>query len=81
MKYVDPTFLARSRAAFLSENQSHAGGCEAPCRRRQTPDRHPAPGSRLGAEPRRAGVRDPLEKLEASPRRVRELFASKSPPR
>ena len=78
MKYVDPTFLARSRAAFLSENQRTLADVK----------RLAEADTALTTTQRRDLVsalnrieqlfQTPLEKLEASPRRVRELFASQS---
>jgi hypothetical protein len=78
MKYVDPKFLARSRAAFASENQTTL----ADVKRLAEGDKF------LTITQRRELVsalnrleqlfQTPLAALEANPRRVRELFASRS---
>ncbi|SCY92430.1 tyrosine-type recombinase/integrase [Microvirga guangxiensis] len=78
MNHVDPKFLARSKTAFLSEHQTTL----ADVKRLAEDDQH------LTAIQRRDLVsalnrveqmfESPLDKLEASPRRVRELFASRS---
>lgn len=79
MQYVDPTFLPRSRVAFLTDNQATL----ADVKRLAEDDQH------LTATQRRDLVsalnrveslfQITLNKVEASPRRVRELLASKSP--
>src|SRR4051812_2132984 len=79
MNHVDPTFLARSRAAFVSEDHTTL----ADVKRLAEADED------LTAIQRRDVVsalnrfeqlfQTSLEKLEATPRRVRELFAAKSP--
>ena len=79
MKYVDPTFLARSRAAFASANQSTL----ADVKRLAEVDKQLTATQRrdlLSALNRLEHLfQTPLVQLEASPRRMRELFASKSP--
>ncbi len=78
MQYVDPTFLARSRAAFLSGNQATL----VDVKRLAEDDKYLTGTQRrdlVSALNRVEQVfESPLEKLEASPRRVRELFASRS---
>jgi hypothetical protein len=79
MNHFDPTFLARSKAAFLSAEHPTL----ADVKRLAEGDKD------LSATQRRDLVsalnrleqlfQMPLAKLEASPRRARELFASKSP--
>src|SRR4051812_18683411 len=78
MQYVDPTFLARSRVAFVSDNQATL----ADVKRLAEDDQHLTAAQRrdlVSALNRVAQVFEtPLETLGAIPRRVRELFASKS---
>jgi integrase len=79
MNHIDPNFLARSKAAFLSENQTTLADVK----------RHAEADASLTSTQRRDLVsalnrfeqlfKTPLERVEASPRQVRELFASKSP--
>lgn len=79
MNHIDPNFLARSKAAFRSEGQTTL----ADAKRLAEGDKD------LTATQRRDLVsalnrleqlfQTPLEKLEASPRRMRELLGSASP--
>jgi integrase len=79
MQYVDPTFLARSRVAFLPDNQTTL----ADVKRLAEGDNALTATQRrdlISALNRVAQVFEmPLEKVDASPRRVRELLATKSP--
>jgi len=79
MYYVAPQFLAHSRAAFLSDNQPTLAGVK----RLAEDDEHLTNTQRrdlVSALNRAAQVfQTPLETLVASPRRMRELFASRSP--
>jgi len=78
MQYVDPTFLTRSRVAFVSENQATLADMK----------RFAEDDGDLNNTQRRDLVSalnrveqvfdSSLEKLEASPRQIRELFASRS---
>jgi integrase len=79
MKYVDPTFLARSRAAFLSENQATLADVK--CLAETDTDLTNTQRRDLVSALNRVEqvFETPLDKLQANPRRVRELFASKSP--
>lgn len=79
MQYVAPQFLARSQEAFLSEERLSLADvkrlAEADISLTSTQRR-----DLVSALNRVEQVFEtPLEKLEASPRRLRELFASKSP--
>jgi integrase len=78
MQYVDPTFLARSRVAFLAENRATLVDVK-----RLAESDIDLTGTRrrdlVSALNRVEQVFETsLDKLEASPRHVRELFASKS---
>jgi integrase len=79
MNYIDPTFLARSRAAFASESQSTLADVKGLAE----DDKQLTAIQRRDLLSALNRVEDlfqtPLEKLEASPRQMRELFASKSP--
>ncbi len=79
MQYIDPTFLARSRGAFLSDNPITL----ADVKRLAEVDNALTTTQRrdlVSALNRVAQVFEtPLGKVEANPRCVRELFASKSP--
>jgi hypothetical protein len=78
MNYIDPTFLARSRAAFASEDPMTLADmrrlveADAGLTRTQRRD--------LVSALNRVEMlfQTPLEKLEANPSRLRELFAAKS---
>jgi integrase len=79
MNHVDPTFLARSKAAFLSEDQTTLADMKrlAEADEDLTSTQRRGRVSALNRLEHLFGI--PLEKLEASPRRARELLASKSP--
>lgn len=79
MNHFDPVFLARSRGAFITDDQPTL----ADVKRLAEEDAGLTSIQRrdlVSALNRVAQLfQTPLDKLEASPRRVRELFASKSP--
>ncbi|MBM1174710.1 tyrosine-type recombinase/integrase [Microvirga arabica] len=79
MNHFDPTFLARSKAAFLSKDQITLADLKRLAE---------ADSSLTGSQRRDLAsalnrveqlFQTPLMRLEAVPRRVREVFASKSP--
>lgn len=79
MQYVDPTFLTRSRVAFLSDNQTTLADVK---RLAEVDDALTTTQRRdlVSAMNRVESLfQIALDKVEASPRRTRELLASKSP--
>ena len=78
MQYVDPRFLAQSRAAFLSDNQTTL----ADVKRLAEVDDALATTQRRDLVSALNRVESlfqiALDKVEVSPRRVRELLASRS---